>query len=60
MNIENSLLGNANYHVLMNIELDHMKSLYLNLLNDCSITEQTFKIIMNKIDNERNFYLIKD
>lgn len=55
MNIENSLLGNANYHVLMNIELDHMKSLYLNLLNDGSITKQTFEIIMNKIDNERNF-----
>ena len=55
MNLENNLLGNVNYHVLMNIELDHMKSLYLNLLNDGSITKETFDIMMKKIDDERNF-----
>lgn len=55
MNIENNLLGNVNYNVLMNIELDHMKSLYLNLLNDSSITKETFDIMMKKIDDERNF-----
>ena len=55
MNIENNLLGNVNYHVLMNIELDRMKSLYLNLLNDGSITKETLEIIMKKIDDERNF-----
>jgi hypothetical protein len=55
MNVENNLLGNANYHILMNIELDNMKSLYLNLLNDDSITKETFEIMMKKIDDERNF-----
>jgi hypothetical protein len=55
MNVENNLLGNANYHILMNIELDNMKSLYLNLLNDGSITKETFEIMMKKIDDERNF-----
>lgn len=55
MNVENNLLGNANYHILMNIELDNMKSLYLNLLNDGSITKETLEIIMKKIDDERNF-----
>lgn len=55
MNIENNLLGNANFHVLKNIELDNMKSLYLNLLNDGSITKETFEIMMKKIDDERNF-----
>ena len=55
MNIENNLLGNVNYYVLMNIELDNMKSLYLNLLNDGSITKETFEIMMKKIEDERNF-----
>ena len=55
MNIENNLLGNVNYYVLMNIELDNIKSLYLNLLNDGSITKETFEIMMKKIDDERNF-----
>ena len=55
MNIENNVLGNVNYYVLMNIELDHMKSLYLNLLNEGSITKETFEIMMKKIDDERNF-----
>ena len=55
MNVENNLLGNANYHILMNIELDNMKSLYLNLLNDGSITKETFEIMMKKIEDERNF-----
>ena len=55
MNIENNLLENVNYYVLMNIELDNMKSLYLNLLNDGSITKETFDIMMKKIDDERNF-----
>ena len=54
-NIENNLLGNINYGVLMNIELDNMKSLYLNLLNDGSITKETFEIMMKKIEDERNF-----
>ena len=54
MNIENNLLGNVNHYVLMNIELDHMKSLYRNLLTDGSITKETFDIIMKKIDDERN------
>lgn len=54
MNIENNLLGNVNYYVLMNIELDNMKSLYLNLLNVGSITKETFDIMMKKIDDERN------
>ena len=55
MNIENNLLGNVNYYVLMNIELDNIKSLYLNLLNDGSITKETFEIMMKKIEDERNF-----
>ena len=55
MDIKNNLLGNVNYYVLMNIELDNMKSLYLNLLNDGSITKETFEIMMKKIDDERNF-----
>lgn len=55
MKIENNLLENVNYYVLMNIELDNMKSLYLNLLNDGSITKETFEIMMKKIDDERNF-----